>query len=127
MGISSLFLGLGIVYEWRLVSVIASLAFVAGFSFGLGPIPFLIIPELVDSEGVSAGQSFGLVTNWFATFCVVSLLIHTPLVQWTFGLDANHGVGLLFPDFEWMVGWICILIVRGYRSVFLYYGLGVDP
>jgi hypothetical protein len=26
----------------------------------------------VDAEGVSAGQSFGLVTNWMATFCVVS-------------------------------------------------------
>jgi MFS family permease len=71
MGVSSLFLGLGIVYQWRLISVIASLAFVAGFSFGLGPIPFLIIPELVDAEGVSAGQSFGLVINWMATFCVV--------------------------------------------------------
>jgi MFS family permease len=71
MGVSSLFLGLGIVYQWRLISVIASLAFVAGFSFGLGPIPFLIIPEFVDAEGVSAGQSFGLVVNWMATFCVV--------------------------------------------------------
>ena len=77
MGVSSLILGLGIVYEWRLVSVIASLAFVAGFSFGLGPIPFLIIPELVDAEGVSAGQSFGLVTNWFATFCVVRPCTHS--------------------------------------------------
>lgn len=74
MGISSLFLGLGIVYSWRLICVIASFAFVAGFSIGLGPIPFLIISELVDAEGVSAGQSFGLVTNWIATFCVVRFL-----------------------------------------------------
>ena len=71
MGISSLFLGLGIVYSWRLICVISSFAFVAGFSIGLGPIPFLIISEFVDAEGVSAGQSFGLVTNWIATFCVV--------------------------------------------------------
>jgi len=71
MGFTSLFLGLGIVYSWRLISVIASFGFVAGFSVGLGPIPFLIISEFVDSEAVSAGQSLGLVTNWFATFCVV--------------------------------------------------------
>lgn len=72
MGTSSLFLGFGILYSWRLISVISSLAFVAGFSFGLGPIPFLIISEFVDSEAVTAGQSFGLITNWIATFCVVS-------------------------------------------------------
>jgi len=72
MGTSSLFLGFGILYSWRLVSVISSLAFVAGFSFGLGPIPFLIVSEFVDAEAVTAGQSFGLMTNWIATFCVVS-------------------------------------------------------
>ena len=71
MAIASFFLGLGIVYSWRLISVISSLGFVACFSFGLGPIPFLIISEFVDAEGVSAGQSFGLATNWIATFCVV--------------------------------------------------------
>jgi len=79
MGIASLFLGLGIVFSWRLISVIASLAFVAGFSIGLGPIPFLIISEFVDAEAVSAGQSFGLVTNWIATFCVVRLSLVFPL------------------------------------------------
>jgi hypothetical protein len=71
MAITSLFLGLAIVYSWRLISIIASFGFVAGFSIGLGPIPFLIISEFVDAEGVSAGQSFGLVINWIATFCVV--------------------------------------------------------
>jgi MFS family permease len=71
MGVMSLFLGAGIVYEWRLISVVASFGFVAAFSIGLGPIPFLIISELVDVEAVSAGQSFGLVVNWFATFCIV--------------------------------------------------------
>lgn len=78
MGIASLFLGLGIVYSWRLISVISSFAFVAAFSIGLGPIPFLIISEFVDAEGVSAGQSFGLVTNWMATFCVVCPPCHLP-------------------------------------------------
>src|SRR5436190_19194687 len=75
MGLASLFLGLGIVYSLRLISVIASLGFVAGFSIGLGPILFLIISEFVNAEGVSTGQSFGLVTNWIATFCVVGLQI----------------------------------------------------
>jgi MFS family permease len=89
MGIASLFLGLGIVYSWRLICVIASFAFVAAFSIGLGPIPFLIISEFVDAEGVSAGQSFGLVTNWIATFCVVCTSFCMTLI-----------VGLLFPDFE---------------------------
>lgn len=68
---SSLSLGLGIIYSWRLTSVVASLSFVAGFSIGLGPIPFLIISEFVDAEVVSAAQSFGLVVNWIATFLVV--------------------------------------------------------
>ena len=71
LGVSSFFLGLGILWGWRFVSVIASFAYVAAFSVGLGPIPFLIISEFVDAAGVSAGQGFGLVTNWMATFCVV--------------------------------------------------------
>jgi len=99
MGVSSLFLGFGIVYEWRLVSVIASLAFVAGFSFGLGPIPFLIIPEFVDAEGVSAGQSFGLVTNWFATFCVVCPWPYSSAMLSVCCFEANQGARATFSRF----------------------------
>ena len=35
------------------------------------------------------------------------------------------GLGLLFPDFEWMVGRICILNVCGYCSVLFRYGLDI--
>jgi hypothetical protein len=110
MGISSLFLGLGIVYSWRLICVIASFAFVAGFSIGLGPIPFLIISEFVDAEGVSAGQSFGLVTNWVATFCVVR------------SLASGLTIGLLFPHTQRLVGWLCIHDVYRDFSILLCHG-----
>lgn len=112
MGISSLFLGLGIVYEWRRISVIASLSYVAGFSIGLGPIPFLIISEFVDAEGVSAGQSCGLVTNWIATFCVVSCIVII-LVNIT---------GLSFPDIKQSVGGVRIYVVFRHLRCLLCFG-----
>ena len=48
MALSSLALGLGILYAVPWLSAVALVAVVAGFSIGLGPVPFLILPELVE-------------------------------------------------------------------------------
>lgn len=50
MAAASAFLGAGIVWGYKVLSAICMVLMVAGFSFGLGPIPFVILPEIVPSR-----------------------------------------------------------------------------
>lgn len=70
MGISSLMLALGIYYSIKVLSALATLAYVASFGVGLGPVPFILANELVGPEAVGATQSWALAANWIATFLV---------------------------------------------------------
>ncbi|OZJ05528.1 hypothetical protein BZG36_01908 [Bifiguratus adelaidae] len=70
MAIVTTLLALGIHQDIPLLSAAAVLAFVACFAVGLGPVPFLIIAELVDTKAVSAASSLSLATNWSANFLV---------------------------------------------------------
>lgn len=70
MGISSLLLGIAIMKGISILSAITVLTFVASFGLGLGPIPFILSSELVDSKAVGATQSWALAANWIATFVV---------------------------------------------------------
>lgn len=69
MSLFSLILALSI-NSSPIVASIAVIAFVASFSLGLGPVPFLIIPEVVPSQSAAATGSFGLTLNWLTNFCV---------------------------------------------------------
>lgn len=69
MGIFSLLLSLSI-NSSPIIASIAVVAFVASFSLGLGPIPFLIIPEVVPPQSAAATGSYGLTLNWLTNFCV---------------------------------------------------------
>jgi len=70
MAINSLLLGLSINYEVAQLSSLAIVLFVASFSIGLGPIPFVILSEVVPSYAVSASGSLGLALNWASNFLV---------------------------------------------------------
>lgn len=70
MGISSIMLGIGIMNGIKVLSAVAVLTFVGSFGVGLGPIPFILSSELVDSKAVGATQSWALAANWMATFLV---------------------------------------------------------
>ncbi|KAI9249219.1 general substrate transporter [Phascolomyces articulosus] len=52
------------------ISAAAIIGFVAAFAIGLGPIPFLMIPELVDTPAVSSAGSVGLACNMVSNFVV---------------------------------------------------------
>lgn len=64
--------------------------FVASFSIGLGPIPFLIIPEVVPAQSAPSVGSIGLSLNWIMNFLVAASF--QPL-NWSLG---TSGVLLLF-------------------------------
>ncbi|CAK4034613.1 metabolite transport [Lecanosticta acicola] len=78
MGISSILLAVGIMRTIPILSAIAVVFFVASFGFGLGPIPFILAAELVNTEAVGATQSWALAANWLATFIVAQFF---PLIN----------------------------------------------
>lgn len=78
MGVSSILLAFGIMRAIPILSAIAVTLFVASFGLGLGPIPFILASELVNSEAVGATQSWALGANWTATFIVAQFF---PLVN----------------------------------------------
>lgn len=67
MTISSVLLGIGMRASIKVLSAICVLTFVASFALGLGPVPFMLASELVDTKGLGATQSWALAGNWIAT------------------------------------------------------------
>lgn len=70
MGFSSLALAFPMLLSLNALSVLSAIFYVAFFGVGLGAIPFILASELVDQEASSATQSWGLASNWIATFLV---------------------------------------------------------
>ncbi|KIN06840.1 hypothetical protein OIDMADRAFT_36611 [Oidiodendron maius Zn] len=70
MGFMSLCLALSLRWEIKILSAISVLLYVAFFSTGLGPVPFMMASELVGQEAVGATQSWGLATSYVANFIV---------------------------------------------------------
>ncbi|CAJ0756424.1 6483_t:CDS:2, partial [Entrophospora sp. SA101] len=77
MSLSSTVLALSINHNWGFLAAFSIIAFVASFAVGLGPIPFLIIPEIVDTTAAATASSLGLSLNWMANFFVGLLVPET--------------------------------------------------
>ncbi|EGN96140.1 hypothetical protein SERLA73DRAFT_170556 [Serpula lacrymans var. lacrymans S7.3] len=67
--------GLGLNSGLVALSSVAIITFVMSFAIGLGPIPFVIIPEVAPAHAVSAVSSVGLSLNWVANFIVGLLFL----------------------------------------------------
>ncbi|SAM80500.1 related to VPS73-protein involved in vacuolar protein sorting [Ustilago bromivora] len=116
MAAASAFLGAGIVWGYKVLSAICMVLMVAGFSFGLGPIPFVILPEIVPSRAVSTATSLGLTLNWTANFIVGSAFL--PIKNYLAGYDSNHTGGAVFWIFAAsnLVTAIIVAKMYGYKS-----------
>lgn len=87
---------LGLCLELQLSNVLAAaciIIFVMGFAVGLGPVPFLILPELVPPEAASLAGSIGLSINWISNIILASTFL--PLRNALGLLDGGKG-GLVF-------------------------------
>ncbi|CAG8603883.1 21084_t:CDS:2 [Dentiscutata erythropus] len=73
MGLCSAILALSLDNNFGFLSAISIIGFVAAFAIGLGPIPFLIIPEIFDTKATATAASLGLTLNWFSSFLVAFL------------------------------------------------------
>ncbi|KAI5124073.1 hypothetical protein M0805_003900 [Coniferiporia weirii] len=61
----------------KVVSSVAIISFVASFSLGMGPVPFVVISDIAPYHAVAALSSAALSLNWIANFMVG--LIFLPL------------------------------------------------
>ncbi|RKP13913.1 major facilitator superfamily domain-containing protein, partial [Piptocephalis cylindrospora] len=68
-------LATSLAFNWAFVSAVAIILFVCSFAIGLGPIPFLAAPALVDPEAAGAVQSLGLAANWVGGFLIGSAFL----------------------------------------------------
>ncbi|KAK9379805.1 major facilitator superfamily domain-containing protein [Kockiozyma suomiensis] len=82
MCLSAFCLAFGILKNVTILSGIAATVFVAFFSVGLGPIPFLIVPELTEASSVGVAQSTGFICNWISVFFIAYLF---PIVNAAIG------------------------------------------
>ncbi|KAG9255714.1 general substrate transporter [Emericellopsis atlantica] len=105
-GSSSLVLAVSIIYHIKWLSAVSVLFFVAFFAVGLGPVPFILAAELVDTEAVGATQSWCLASNWIATFVVTLLfpIINTQLKK------ATHGDGHVYFIFAGLAALSAVFI-----------------
>jgi sugar porter (SP) family MFS transporter len=102
MGSCSALLAIGLSQNAPGLTVAALFTFVASFGVGLGPIPFIIMGEVVGPEAVGALSSWALAGNWMSTFSVaqffpmLSRALPEGKVFWIFTV-----ISLTFGMFIW--------------------------
>lgn len=104
MAVSALALGIALIRSYTNIAAASIVIFTAGFSAGLGPIPFLILPELVPRHAIPAASSLGIACNWLANITLASVFL--PLK------DALGGK--VFFIFVTIDSIICLVISRFY-------------
>ncbi|PHH62124.1 hypothetical protein CDD81_7555 [Ophiocordyceps australis] len=118
-GTSSFVLALSIIFGAKTLSAIAVLFFVAFFAVGLGPVPFLMAPELVGQEAVGATQSWSLAANYIATFLVAQFfpLLNTAMNR---ALGGHGWVYFVFSAFALasvLFVWLRVPETKGKKDV----------
>lgn len=78
MCVSAFLIALGMLLHIEAMVAIACFSFVAGYSVGMSPIPFLMISELAHHESAGAAQAVGGALNWLAN---ISLAYFFPLIE----------------------------------------------
>ncbi|KIO25151.1 hypothetical protein M407DRAFT_76061 [Tulasnella calospora MUT 4182] len=117
--ISLIALALGLNGGVIALSTVAILAFVGSFAIGLGPVPFVLIGELVPFYAASATSSLALSLNWITNFVVgVGFL---PLRDWLSSEDptkpnGRQGEGQIFFLFAGAFGVTALLFAKEYKK-----------
>ncbi|CAA7270174.1 unnamed protein product [Cyclocybe aegerita] len=93
-------------------SSLAIITFVMSFATGLGPIPFVMIPEVSPPYAVSALSSVALSLNWIVNFIVGFSFL--PLRNVLAGGD-RFKEGRIFYLFVFLLGFSAFLLFRVYR------------
>lgn len=70
MAVSATLLAVGLDKHFQVLSSITIVTFVAAFALALGPVPFLLISELVPPQAVPAVSSLALSCSWMSNFVI---------------------------------------------------------
>lgn len=70
MTVWSAALAIGMMKDLAITASISAALFVFSFALGIGPIPFLIVSELVPHAAVGVAQSVATTANWLTTFII---------------------------------------------------------
>ncbi|KAH8102879.1 general substrate transporter [Cristinia sonorae] len=95
------------------LSSIAIIAFIASFAVGIGPVPFVMIPEVSPLHAVSALSSVGLSLNWIINFAVG--LVFLPLRNILSGGDPSKE-GRVFYLFASLLAFCSFVLLKVYRG-----------
>ncbi|KAH9925279.1 general substrate transporter [Fomitopsis serialis] len=108
-------LGVGFGLNSSLVALasVTIISFVASFAVGIGPVPFVMIPEVSPSHAVSALSSVGLSLNWIANFLVG--LVFLPLRNALSQGDEDKE-GRVFYVFAALLAFCTFVLFRVYRG-----------
>ncbi|CAG8781720.1 8741_t:CDS:2, partial [Dentiscutata erythropus] len=82
MCVSSIFVVIGSLYHDNVLVIVAVLLFISSFAIGIGPIAFLIAPEVLPTHCVSSGGSICLGINWLCNFLIILIF---PVLQQSLG------------------------------------------
>lgn len=85
MCVSALLLSLT-VDSHAVMASICTMAFVAAFSIGLGPVPFILIPEVVPAQSAATVASIGLSCNWITNYLVAAFF---PILNFKLGTSSS--------------------------------------
>ncbi|KAH7107464.1 general substrate transporter [Auriculariales sp. MPI-PUGE-AT-0066] len=94
-------------------SSVGVMVFVAAFAIGLGPVPFILIPEVAPYHGVSALSSLALSINWIINFFVGQLFL--PLSKWLSD-DRPDQAGRVFYLFAAVFFVSFVALLRVYKA-----------
>ncbi|WVQ72890.1 hypothetical protein IAR50_002451 [Cryptococcus sp. DSM 104548] len=121
MATTSVLLALGLNDHLQALSAISIIAFIASFSIGLGPVPFLLTSELVPQPAVAALSSLAVSTNWITAFLVA--LFFLPLRDLLSSPadprqpeNGRKGEGRVFYVFTVVLLLGGIMIIRGLKT-----------
>jgi len=106
-------IGYGLNSGFATLASVATLIFVMSFAVGLGPIPFVMIPEVSPPYAVSALSSMALSLNWIANFFVG--LIFLPLRSFLSGDDPAKE-GRVFYVFVAVLSAASLSLFKVYRG-----------
>ncbi|PCH38728.1 general substrate transporter [Wolfiporia cocos MD-104 SS10] len=111
--VSLLGVGVGLNSGMVALASITIVTFVASFAIGIGPVPFVMIPEVSPHHAVSALSSVGLSLNWIANFLVG--LVFLPLRNFLSDGDPDKE-GRVFYVFAALLAFCTFVLFKVYRG-----------
>lgn len=99
MTLMSIGISIGILIDNPVLTVLSIFSYVGSFAIGCGPIPFLIVSEVSQTEVKDIAQSWATDCNWLSVFIVGTVfpILNGIIGGWTYLIFA--GVSLVFALF----------------------------